>query len=124
MPEGKKVLIVDDDTRYAGQVAHFLGRNGYETLMAENVQQGMTLYAEHDPDRLLIDCVIGDESGADLAEQVIDYDKKTKKKTRVVLMSDTKIDLNVKPEHSGIDGFYYKRDNLSRLLEELSGEKP
>ena len=123
MNDRKKVLIVDDDERYAGQVAQFLGRHGYETLMAENVQQAMALYAGHSPDCLVTDCCIGDESGAELAEQVIDYGKKSDRKTRIVLMSDAEIDAYKNLEHLGVDAFYYKRDDLSKLLEKLNGEQ-
>jgi DNA-binding response OmpR family regulator len=52
------ILIVDDDSDFAKMLAHDLGRANYRTLIAYDVDQGMRLAREENPDLIILDLLL------------------------------------------------------------------
>jgi len=65
------VLIVDDDPVFALLAGETLEQNGFQTLTAGSVDQGMTLFEERRPDLLLLDVDVSGESGFDLCKRIL-----------------------------------------------------
>ena len=66
-----RVLIVDDNADVGRAVRDLLQTEGLAvTGVASNPLEAIRLAEEHDPDVLLIDVDLGDDSGFDLAERV------------------------------------------------------
>ena len=52
---GRAVLIIDDETTLASNLATFLAREGWETRTAESAEEGLTQYGQFRPDLVLLD---------------------------------------------------------------------
>lgn len=55
LPEKKQVLIVDDEPNLRKILAAQLSRDGYDVLLAEDGEQGLTLLREHHIDLVVTD---------------------------------------------------------------------
>ena len=58
MPEGVKILIIDDDEDYRTSTRALLEGEGYEVLEACNGRDGLTVAAEHRPDLIVLDVMM------------------------------------------------------------------
>lgn len=58
MADRKKILIVDDEARMRKIVADFLQREGYAILEATDGLEAMELFAEQQPDLLILDVMM------------------------------------------------------------------
>jgi DNA-binding response OmpR family regulator len=62
-----KILLVDDEALFRRSLKHQLMREGYVVLTAEDAQQALTLARADQPDLILLDIGLPDQSGLDLA---------------------------------------------------------
>jgi CheY-like chemotaxis protein len=67
MPHSSKVLIVDDDRTIADTLALIFSSGGYETQTAYTAEQAIEIVAEWLPDLAIIDVVLPQTNGIDLA---------------------------------------------------------
>ena len=65
------VLIVDDDPVFTLLASETLEQNGFETLIAGDVNMGLDLFEEHRPDLLLLDVDVSGASGFDLCKRIL-----------------------------------------------------
>jgi len=65
------ILIVDDDPVFALLASETLEQNGFQTLAASNVDQGMALFEERRPDLLLLDVDVSGASGFELCKRIL-----------------------------------------------------
>jgi CheY-like chemotaxis protein len=66
-----RALIVDDNAEFLGAARSLLGREGIAVVgVASTAAEALRLVEEHDPDVVLVDVYLGDESGFDLAERL------------------------------------------------------
>ena len=66
----KIVLLIDDSPRDRDLYGSVLWYNGFDVLVAEDAREGMRLATERNPDLILLDLVLPDESGLDLCERL------------------------------------------------------
>ena len=59
----KKILIVDDDLNIRDYIASLLEDNGYETITAKDVPEGLELAKKHIPDLITLDLDMPGEWG-------------------------------------------------------------
>lgn len=64
------VLVVDDDPVSVQLLDIILTRSGYEVLKANNAADGLKIVNERKPDLLIIDDMMPDISGGDMARQI------------------------------------------------------
>jgi two-component system cell cycle response regulator DivK len=83
------VLIVDDDERNRKLTSAVLGAAGFRTLEAETGADALSLAREHLPDAILLDLVLPDLAGTDVARRLRD-DPRTAR-LRVVALSATHV---------------------------------
>jgi response regulator of citrate/malate metabolism len=103
-----RCLIVDDDPTFIELARQVLDGDGINIVgTAANSAEATTRVAELQPDLVLVDVRLGDESGVALASRIADHDGTT----RVILISSYRhSDLaGVLPEDEGI-GFISKVD--------------
>ena len=65
-----KVLIIEDDRNIASFIQTILEANGYQALTAERCQQGMMVFASHNPDLVVLDLGLPDLDGEDFIRMV------------------------------------------------------
>ena len=67
---GKTVLIVDDEAAIREMIAVALQMAGYRCLEAENAQRAHAIVVDHQPDIILLDWMMPDVSGIELARRL------------------------------------------------------
>jgi diguanylate cyclase (GGDEF)-like protein len=65
-----KILIVDDSSVERLFLTRYLGRQGHETLCAENGRQGVEMYGASAPDLVLLDLVMPDLDGREVVRRM------------------------------------------------------
>jgi two-component system, NtrC family, response regulator AtoC len=65
---GQRVLIVDDDIDFSLLLAKHLRAKGLESSTAGTAREGKEVFREMDPDVVLMDVVLPDQSGVDLVK--------------------------------------------------------
>ena len=67
---GKTVLIVDDEAAIREMISVALQMAGYRCLEADNAQNAHAIVVDHQPDIILLDWMIPDVSGIELARRL------------------------------------------------------
>lgn len=70
MPAKKTILIVDDEPAICEMVAFALRRAAFETVSAGDARQAMNIIANQPPSMILLDWMLPDTSGVDLARRL------------------------------------------------------
>lgn len=65
-----KALVIEDSRTSQAMIAHLLRDIGIEPVQAENGLRGLELYAERRPDLILLDVVLPDIDGLEVARRV------------------------------------------------------
>ncbi len=68
----QKILVVDDEAEYRALLGQILGGAGYSVFAAANGKQGIALYAAQKPDLVLLDVMLPDMIGFDIARAMRD----------------------------------------------------
>ncbi len=63
---GQPGLLVDDNLLYLKTLQRSLRRRGYETLLAQRIEDALALARQHRPAFALVDLRLGEESGLEL----------------------------------------------------------
>ncbi len=66
----KKILVIDDDYNIAKKSKEELIKAGYEVAVAYSAKEGMEKLKEQNPDCILLDLVLPDESGFKVAQDI------------------------------------------------------
>jgi DNA-binding NtrC family response regulator len=109
---GRAVLIVDDETTLARNLATYLERLGWATHVAGSAEDGLVQYSEFRPDVVLLDHNLPGRSGLEALGQIRAFDPQA----RVVLMTGYgSIDLAVSAMKQGAADYLAKPLALSEL---------
>ena len=65
-----KVLIVEDEANICSFIETLLTTNDYQALVAHTCTMGLTLFASHNPDLVILDLGLPDRDGLELAVQM------------------------------------------------------
>lgn len=65
-----KVLVVEDEANICSFIQALLETNGYQALVANTCTMGMTLFASHTPDLIILDLGLPDKDGLELIRTV------------------------------------------------------
>lgn len=79
----EKILIVDDERTIRSTLAMALGSWNYETVQAGSVAEARKVFAEAEPDAVLLDINLPDGSGLDVLKEI----KETSPETIVVMLT-------------------------------------
>jgi CheY-like chemotaxis protein len=111
-------LIVDDNAEFLGAARSLLEREGISVVdVASTSAAALRLVEEHDPDVVLVDIDLGDESGFDLAERL---SPAPGRRSLVILISaDAEADLEDLIDASAAIGFLSKSRLSANAIAEL-----
>lgn len=70
MSNGKKILVIEDETAIGDMIKFALSGAGFNVESAATVQQGRVAIADNFPDLLLLDWMLPDLSGLEFARQL------------------------------------------------------
>ena len=94
-----KVLIVEDEANICSFIETLLTTNDYQALVAHTCTMGLTLFASHNPDLVILDLGLPDRDGLELIRTV-----RQKYMTPIILfLSEIRIYLQ-EPGHNECDG--------------------
>ena len=65
-----KILIVEDETSFSEAISFLLGKEGFETDIAENGRVALELFKSHSYDLVLLDLMIPEVSGIDVCRAI------------------------------------------------------
>ena len=65
-----KILIVEDETSFHEALAFLLGKEGFETIVAENGRAALEMFAKHGADLVLLDLMIPELSGIEVCRSI------------------------------------------------------
>ena len=64
------LLLIEDDARLAGMVAHYLRESGYAVVQAGDGATGLQALAESLPDLVILDLMLPDIDGLELCRRI------------------------------------------------------
>jgi len=67
---GKKILIIDDEVDTLNLLSMTLSLAGYDTAKADNGQAGIALISEFEPDAIILDVMMPEQSGIDVLNTI------------------------------------------------------
>ncbi|WP_366552988.1 ActR/PrrA/RegA family redox response regulator transcription factor [Aquibaculum sediminis] len=82
-PEGRRLLIVDDDERFAQRLARAMERRGFAVDVALSVEQGVDSARRSPPEYAVVDLRLGDGSGLDVVQALRDL----KSDARIIVLT-------------------------------------
>jgi len=65
-----KILIVDDESTMIHEAEKMISNDGYEVSIARNGKEGLTKATTESPDLILLDILMPDMNGIDLAKSL------------------------------------------------------
>jgi two-component system, response regulator RegA len=83
LPEDKTLLIVDDDRPFRERLARAMQTRGFDVLMAESVQEGISIVKQRPPAFAVVDLKLEDGNGLDVVETL----HETRPNARVVVLT-------------------------------------
>lgn len=113
------VLIVEDEPLLARNMKTFLGRRGHQVVLAGGIAEGRLLYAEKQPDIVLVDHNLPDGTGLAFIQDIRRQDRWTK---LVMITAYGGIDIAVSAMKSGADDYLTKPvplDEIAIVVEKL-----
>ena len=83
--EGKKILILEDESHYSNVIKLKLSIEGYQVVAAENFEQFFVELKKLKPNLIILDLILNETTGFDVLEKI----RKTAglKKTKVIIYS-------------------------------------
>lgn len=72
----EKILVVDDDTNICELLRLYLEKEGYSVKIANTGMQAVKLFAEHQPDLMLLDIMLPELDGWQVCREIRKYSNK------------------------------------------------
>jgi two-component system response regulator AtoC len=119
---GQAILIIEDESMLARNIALYLERGGYEVRIAESAEQGLALLDEFRPDAVVLDFNLPRLDGLEALARIQAFDAAV----RVVMITGHgNVELAVQAMKAGASDFLTKPVALSKLklvLEKAFGD--
>ena len=65
-----KILIIDDEPSIRKMLRRLLEKNNFEVIDAENGNEGIRLFREHEPDLVITDLLMPDKEGLETIREI------------------------------------------------------
>ena len=110
-----KILIVEDESSFSEALAFLLGKEGFETVVAEDGRQALEIYGREGADLILLDLMIPEVSGVEVCRTI-----RTTSQVPIIMLTakDAEIDKVVGLE-LGADDYvtkpYSSRELIARI---------
>lgn len=114
-------LLVDDNQLYLQTLQRSLRKRGFETLLAQGVEDALLAARTHRPQFALLDLRLGEESGLDLIAPL----KEIRADMRVLLVTGyASVATAVEAIKRGADNYLLKPVTADAIVRALFGEQP
>ncbi|MCX5703699.1 MAG: response regulator [Candidatus Omnitrophica bacterium] len=114
-----KILVVDDEAEICGLTKSILSKKGYNVLTAATAAEALKIVKEERPQVVLLDILLGADSGMDVLAKIKEMDKSIKVIMITALDDDETI---LKAKSQGADD-YISKPFTATYLNELTREK-
>jgi DNA-binding response OmpR family regulator len=111
----EKILIVDDDIDTLRMVGMLLERQGYAIVAASNGQQGLTLAKSEKPDLILLDLMMPDIDGIEIARRLRE-DPDTQRVLIIMFTAKGQMEDKLEGFDAGADDYMVKPTQPKELL--------
>lgn len=109
----KKIIIADDDAIVRTSLEQILNAKNYNVVATcANAKDAVTLYKAHQPDIILLDISMGEETGLDAAKQILAEDIKAKVLFITTFRADAYIEKAIAMGCSG----YILKENIGGIV--------
>ncbi len=115
----RRILLVEDSRTQAFVTSRVLEENGYEVLIAENGEDGVTMAKHHAPDLVIMDVVMPGENGFQATRQIAN-NKSTERIPVVMLTSKGQVADKLWALKQGAMGYLVKPVKERKLLDTVS----
>ena len=119
---GNRILIIDDDTRFADTVASYLTARQFTVFRAETGQEGIRLASVERPDLILMDIILGERTEGSSTIQEIRRNEGLRAIPIFILSSNCANLPDLQTAGTGWlphDSFLQKPVNLGQLLDKI-----
>jgi two-component system phosphate regulon response regulator PhoB len=127
MPDNRKIMIVDDEPAIREMVDFALTRAGFETMDAADAQEAMTRITDRQPSLILLDWMLPDLSGVDLARR-LKKDDVTSRIPIIMLTARSEENDKIRGLEVGADDYVTKpfspRELIARIQAVLRRSEP
>jgi len=110
----ERILIIDDDVDTLKLVGLMLERQGYEIIVANNGEQGLSKSISERPDLILLDVMMPDLDGYEVARRLRD-DPKVAHIPIIMFTAKSMVDDKVKGFEAGVDDYLTKPTHPAEL---------
>ncbi len=123
LPKNKtqpKVLIIDDDRTASELIQVILEAEGYEVLRTENGKDGVRLAASESPDLIILDLIMPDISGFNVAYQL--KQQTASRNTPIIILTSMDVDDETREQMQGFISTIMSKSRFTKkdLLREIS----
>ncbi len=121
MADKKKILIVEDEPDLVEMMTVFFNENGYDTISANDGQEGFQKAESEQPDAITLDISMEGESGVKMYRKLLGSDKT--KDIPVIIVTGATAELKKFIEHMKTfptpAGYFEKPVNRDKLLAKI-----
>jgi len=115
----RRYLIVDDNTAFLDAAVSLLTRQGLEVAgVASTIEEALTRARELNPDVVLVDIMLGEESGFDLAQRLAG-DEGTSRASVILISTQDESDFAELINEAPALGFVSKSELSAATIERL-----
>jgi two-component system response regulator VicR len=115
MEQKKKILIIDDDPKIVESAKTMLEESGYIVWMAHDAKEALRKIKDFNPDLILLDLVLPDDSGFKIAQKVKSLTKYQHIPIIAISLKKENIDKHIAAKSGAVAYIEKPIDNL-RLL--------
>lgn len=116
---GKKILIIEDDTFLQGLAANKLQSEGFEVNSASNGNEALTSLSQENYDVIILDLMLPDISGFDILKQI--RAREINNKVPILIFSNLSDDKDIKQglDYGATDFLVKANFTLDELAEKV-----
>lgn len=114
----KRILIVDDEPDLVETLRFPLEMEGYQVLVAENGEMGLTLARKERPDLIILDLMLPKLDGYKVC-RLLKFDERFKKIPVLMVTAKTQEKDRLLGKETGADEYITKPFDIEQLLEKV-----
>lgn len=108
----KKILVVDDEQKIVEVVASYLQRDGYQPLTAGDGREALAVFAQMEPDLVILDLMLPQISGEDVCKAI----RRTSRVPIIMLTARVDVDEKIEGLSIGADDYVTKPFSPRELM--------
>lgn len=117
----EKILVIDDDEAFSRTLCRSLERNGFDGYVAHTAEETLAVAKEQLPDKAVLDLRLGDDSGIQLIEPLLEIQPELQ---IVVLTGFASLTTAVQAIKLGAVNYLAKPVNVQSILKAFEDEAP